>query len=344
MICMGDNDSVGEDNPYGHPTVQTLNALQQHGLPYVRLRYTDGQGALKPLTRGLIHVSVKGGTLLGLGNGCPYNDTGYLTSSTDTYYGESWPLCGRTAPVLCRSRRKARWGRHRQKSHGERKAMTMSRTGKQGPWQAVVRCWKAHPRIAQFITYLMVGNLATVVQLVLIPVLQPILGSTSLVNVDLYLFGPIGDPQTMTTVTAVGQTVSGLNPYYVFNFTGGPVNTLVTRTLNGITGSYLTHGGVAYFLATFIPLILSQVVSFFLQRKVTFKSSGNIAWQAMWYFAAFLVITVGANALYGIYQPWLYSTLGEAIGGLIAAFLQCCIAFWVFFPIMKLIFLSQKKA
>ena len=79
----------GEDNPYGHPTVQALNALQQHGLPYVRLRYTDGQGALKPLTRGLIHVSVKSGTLLGLGNGCPYNDTGYLTSSTDTYYGEA---------------------------------------------------------------------------------------------------------------------------------------------------------------------------------------------------------------------------------------------------------------
>ena len=40
-------------------------------LRYVRLRYTDGQGALKPLTRGLIHVSVKGGTLLGLGNGLP---------------------------------------------------------------------------------------------------------------------------------------------------------------------------------------------------------------------------------------------------------------------------------
>ena len=187
--------------------------------------------------------------------------------------------------------------------------MTMSRTGKQGPWQAVVRCWKAHPRIAQFITYFMVGNLATVVQLVIIPVLQPILGSTSLVNVDLYLFGPIGDPQTMTTVTAVGQTVSGLNPYYVFNFTGGPVNTLVTRTLNGITGSYLTHGGVAYFLATFIPLILSQVVSFFLQRKVTFKSSGNIAWQAMWYFAAFLVITVGPTPCtesisLGCTAPW----------------------------------------
>ena len=83
----------------------------------------------------------------------------------------------------------------------------------------------------------------------------------------------------------------------------------MTRTLNGITGSYLTHGGVAYFLATFIPLILSQVVSFFLQRKVTFKSSGNIAWQAMWYFAAFLVITVGPTPCtesisLGCTAPW----------------------------------------
>lgn len=209
---------------------------------------------------------------------------------------------------------------------------------------AVVRCWKAHPRIAQFITYFMVGNLATVVQVVLIPVLQPILGSTDLVYTDLHLFGPIGDPQAMTTVTTAGQTLTGLNPYYVFNFTGGEVNTLVTKTLNGITGEYLAHGGVAYFLSTFIPLILSQVVSFILQRKVTFKSGGNIAWQAMWYFLAFLIITVGANALYGVYQPWLYSTLGETIGGLIAAFLQCCIAFWVFFPIMKLIFPEKKNS
>lgn len=58
-------------------------------LCYVRLRYTDGQGTLKPLTRGRIHVSVQGGTLLGLGSGCPYTETGYLTASTDTYYGEA---------------------------------------------------------------------------------------------------------------------------------------------------------------------------------------------------------------------------------------------------------------
>lgn len=64
-------------------------AVTPEELCYVRLRYTDSQGTLKPLTRGRINVSVKGGALLGLGNGCPYNETGYLTASTDTYYGEA---------------------------------------------------------------------------------------------------------------------------------------------------------------------------------------------------------------------------------------------------------------
>lgn len=209
-------------------------------------------------------------------------------------------------------------------------------------FRAIAAWWKNHPQIAQFITYFLVGNLATLVQVVLIPVLQPVFGSTNLVNVNLHLFGPIGDPAAVTSVTVAGAAVTGLNPYYVFNFTAGSVNTLAHMTLNGITGDYLAHGGAAYFLATFIPLILSQVVSFFMQRKVTFKSDGNIAWQAMWYFLAFCVITVGANALYGIYQPWLYSTIGEGLGGLVAAFLQCCIAFWVFFPIMKIIFPEKK--
>ena len=81
------NGGIGFIDGY-QPKNARLTPTQRDFL-YVRLRYTDGQGALKPLTRGLIHVSVKGGTLLGLGNRCPYNDTGYLTSSTDTYYGEA---------------------------------------------------------------------------------------------------------------------------------------------------------------------------------------------------------------------------------------------------------------
>lgn len=41
--------SVGEDNPYGHPTAQTLNALQQHGITLYR---TDQQGEVTVYSNG----------------------------------------------------------------------------------------------------------------------------------------------------------------------------------------------------------------------------------------------------------------------------------------------------
>lgn len=58
-------------------------------LCYVRLRYTDEAGILKPMVRGTIKVRVEGGTLLGIGSACPYYPHGYLTDRADTYYGEA---------------------------------------------------------------------------------------------------------------------------------------------------------------------------------------------------------------------------------------------------------------
>lgn len=59
------------------------------GLWYVRLAFTDKQGTVKPMERGEISISSQGADLIGLGNGCPYNEQGYLHSSTDSYYGEA---------------------------------------------------------------------------------------------------------------------------------------------------------------------------------------------------------------------------------------------------------------
>lgn len=39
--------------------------------------------------REILSVEVKGGRLLGLGSACPYNEIGYTTGRTDTYYGEA---------------------------------------------------------------------------------------------------------------------------------------------------------------------------------------------------------------------------------------------------------------
>ena len=67
-------------------------APEQGKLCWVRLRYTDANGVVKPMERGKIKVSVTGGKLVGLGSACPYYLESYLDSVTDTYYGEAMAI------------------------------------------------------------------------------------------------------------------------------------------------------------------------------------------------------------------------------------------------------------
>lgn len=69
--------------------IPETETVESGDLLYVRLRYTDKNGTVKPLERGDIQVTVNGGKLLALGNACSYNERGYLTDITDTYYGEA---------------------------------------------------------------------------------------------------------------------------------------------------------------------------------------------------------------------------------------------------------------
>lgn len=78
----------------GEETILTLEPEQsavpaEDGLCYVRMKYTDAEGIVKPLARGEIHVSVKGGTLLGAGSACPYYTKSYRSDTVDTYFGEA---------------------------------------------------------------------------------------------------------------------------------------------------------------------------------------------------------------------------------------------------------------
>jgi beta-galactosidase len=77
----------------GEETRLLLEAEQEEVKPtdlcYVRIKYTDKNGVIKPLERGNITVHAQGGTLLGLGSACPYQENSYLSNVTDTYYGEA---------------------------------------------------------------------------------------------------------------------------------------------------------------------------------------------------------------------------------------------------------------
>ena len=63
--------------------------VQPGGLAFIRLQYTDENGTVKPLERGTVTVSVRGGTLLGLGSACTYSEHSYQSDTTDTYLGEA---------------------------------------------------------------------------------------------------------------------------------------------------------------------------------------------------------------------------------------------------------------
>ena len=79
-------------------------------LCYILLRYTDENGMTKPLARGMIDVRVTGGKLLALGNACSYNERGYLTNETDTYYGEALAIVQPDGPGCISIKANSPWG------------------------------------------------------------------------------------------------------------------------------------------------------------------------------------------------------------------------------------------
>ena len=191
---------------------------------------------------------------------------------------------------------------------------------------AIVRWWRRfsdrHTTLAQFIVFFILSNGVTVLQLVLMPVLKAIFNGTSLVgtNFQIWRMGTVGG-----------------KPYYLFDYAAGSI---------GHGGG----GGLAYFLAVEITLLIAQVINFFLQRNITFKSNSSVWKAAFWYLVAYVIITIIAAALQGWYKDPIYGFfqhtlnwggLGTTIADLVTMIINSAISFWVFFPIFKVIFRQE---
>lgn len=191
----------------------------------------------------------------------------------------------------------------------------------------IVRIWKnfseKHPTIAQFLVFFIVSNGVTVLQMILMPLFKWGFGFTSLVD-------------TNFQILQCG-TVGG-NPYYVFDYAAGAI----------AEGG---GGGLAYFLAVEITMAIAQVINFFLQRNVTFKSNSSVAKAAFWYVLAYIIISIGAAALQGFYKDPIYGFFQGIMGGagvtvadIVTMVINCAISFWVFFPIFKVIFKQEPES
>ena len=174
-----------------------------------------------------------------------------------------------------------------------------------------------HPELSTFIVFFISSNIVTIIQMVLQIILSNILESTNLVNIN-FQYLP---------VPGATNFVSG-EQYYIFDFKAGEA------------------GGLAFFLATYITIGIAQVINFFLQRNVTFKSKTNPWIAALWYLLAFVAITLISSALLGLYKKPIFDLFGsslEWLANIVVVLINCGISFWVFYPIFKIIFPKDKK-
>ncbi|MEW1963108.1 hypothetical protein AB0269_11680 [Microbacterium sp. NPDC077644] len=180
-----------------------------------------------------------------------------------------------------------------------------------------------HPELSKFGMFFLLSNGVTVLQLALMPLSRWSFDTfTNLTDVDFQ-------------VLPVGSDVDG-GQYYMFDYAAGALPA--------------GGGGLAYFLAVQLTLLVAQVINFFLQRNITFKSNTSVWVAAAWYAAAYVVITFIAAAAQGFYKAPIYDLLmniwgwgatGEVIADVITMIINSAISFWVFYPIFKLIFRQQ---
>lgn len=189
-------------------------------------------------------------------------------------------------------------------------------------WQAFE---KKRPGVAQFLMFFLLSNGVTVLQLALMPVFRGIFNNTSLVDINFQVF-------------PVGTAADGESAYYMFDYAAGELPA--------------GGGGLAYFLAVQITIGIAQIINFFAQRNVAFKSNTSMRVAAMWYFIAYVAITITAAALQGFYKApiyhlfmdtWDMGSTGGTIADVITMIINSALSFWIFFPIFKVIFRREPE-
>ncbi|MCR4675456.1 MAG: hypothetical protein K5675_10625 [Lachnospiraceae bacterium] len=105
-----------------------------------------------------------------------------------------------------------------------------------------------------------------------------------------------------------------------------------------IIGYDSAHGGLPYFCAYIVAMLVGECINFPIQRSFVFRSKGNIAYQAMWYGIAFVIVTCIVNsincvwvAVAGMFVPDFVYNIGTTV-------LNGGVSMVIFFFVNKIIF------
>ena len=105
-----------------------------------------------------------------------------------------------------------------------------------------------------------------------------------------------------------------------------------------ILGYDAEHGGLPYFCAYMIAMILGEVINFPIQRNVVFRSKGNLTWQIVWYAVAFCVITCIVNSINCIWVATAARYVPDFIYNIGTTVLNGGVSMVIFFFVNKVIF------
>lgn len=102
-------------------------------------------------------------------------------------------------------------------------------------------------------------------------------------------------------------------------------------------------GGLGYFISYEMGSFLAQCINFPLQRNITFKSKGNPAYQAMWYFIAWIVISLICNGFNNLWMPIAAQYVAPAVYNILVTLITGGVSMIIFFFVFKIIFPEGEK-
>ena len=103
-------------------------------------------------------------------------------------------------------------------------------------------------------------------------------------------------------------------------------------------GQVAIGGGLGYFISYEVGSFVAQCINFPLQRNITFKSHGNAAYQAMWYFIAWIVISLICNGFNNLWMPIAAAYVAPAVYNILVTIITGGVSMVIFFFVFKIIF------
>ena len=105
-----------------------------------------------------------------------------------------------------------------------------------------------------------------------------------------------------------------------------------------ILGYDVNHGGLPYFCAYMVAMVIGECINFPIQRNFVFRSKGNIWYEIMWYFLAFVLITCIVNSINCIWIAVAGKFVPDFVYNIGTTFLNGGISMLIFFLVNKVIF------